>query len=359
MAYNGDDFDDLCQSNASTDVATSGDAKAGEQESNDLPKSPTQDSGNLVTGSAFSTTKDSDMPDACETDNLDEISVGWLRPLCIAIVAIAIVWVMRMFLPLIQMLLSSKSFSGQWWIYLLMVVVPLLAIGYAAWVSWRTFLALPKGVNCYYKDYVGREDKLRKLLIKDYLSNFKKRRRGLDRQTAEHIEKLCLGKRNDDWLDDDHWIEEYKKFQGNLKKKAEEIKNAAAKKLGTFTVVSQESLLDRIGVLFFSSLMVLNIAKVFNKRMTTIGAMKTTVFWAMNLYLGGKVQNLGRNAASLISGGAGMAVEKLSGSKVLGSIVEKVVKGGGGFVVEYTGNAFLAEKLGDMAIKEFVAVKFP
>ena len=77
----------------------------------------------------------------------------------------------------------------------------------------------------------------------------------------------------------------------------------------------------------------------------------------MNLYLGGKFQNLGRTVAGGVADLAGEMAGKILGSPTVGDLVKQGGKAVIGACVEYTANRVLAAKLGDMAIKEFVAVK--
>ena len=316
----------------------------------------------LQTGSAFSNQGDGDANGEEEREvpsSWEDESSSWIRPICIAIIAIVVVLVMRMVLPLIQVVVDSELFSPRWWIYLCMLLVPMAAIGYAIYMAIRTFISLPKGVSCRYKDYENQKGKLRTMLTKDYLYGFRRNnwlKNRIGKGAIEKLDCLCLKRNDPKYLTDDKWIEEYGEFQVQLREKAKEIKEKYAKRTACFTVLSQASRLDIVGILFFSSLMIFEIAKIFNKRMSKIGAIKTAVFWAMNLYLGGQLQNMGRNASKVTAEVVESVAKKLTGVAVANGL-SLGVKALLGLGLEYQANKVLCEKLGEYAIKEFVAVK--
>ena len=283
-------------------------------------------------------------------------SYSFLRPICIAIIAIVIVWVMRMFLPLIQAVAESSGMLRV--MYLLMLALPVGVIVYAIWVAVRIFMSLPPGINCKFTDYNSDTDTkkaLRDKLIKKYLSGFQRKdslNRFVRMDAAARVDSLCAGSESDI----DNWFKEYKAFQDVLKNNAGKVRTKYANAIALFTITSPKSQLDIIVTLFFSTRMVLTIARIFNKRMTKIGALRLTISWAMNLYLAGELQNIGAKVGGILGGCVGSLL-KLVGASPFAKPAEQIVSTMVGLGVEGGVNKKLATLLGDKAIEEFVAVK--
>ena len=308
--------------------------------------------------------------DADDIDDAGDESLSFLCPICIGIAALVIVWGIRQFLPLIQAI--AESSGGLRFVYLTMLFVPVVVIICAIWTAFRIFMRLPPGVNCNVADCVGEdgrllEDKvnhLRTRLIKKYLpwfcrDNHLERLFGKkkSRKVKEKVECLCRSPEEDGYMQKTNdWLKVYKEFQDELKQRAEKIRDKYANAIALFTITSPKSQLDVIGTLFFSTRMLLGIARIFNKRMTRLGAFRLALSWAVHIYAIGEMQAIGAKVGGVLSTTIGMFIglfTKASLGDTIGKVVDRAVSLG----IEGGVNKKLTCLLGDKAIKEFVAVK--
>ena len=341
-------------------------AKSQGEKSNEFLEEPRDDEDNPN----MSFSSDSDVPSYEQTGQLetgpshetnandyvdDSRKFGFFGPVVCLIVAIVVVWVMRLFLPLIQAFAGSSG--GQKALYGCMLALPVLALGVAIVWAIRIFCSLPAGVDCQYSPGYNEKRALREKLIKKYLNGFKKdknlgRRIGKDAQAK--LELLCQGTNND--IDD--WFYDYKDFQDALKCRAEKERDKYARAIAVATMASPKSQFDVTTTLFFSTLMLISIARIFNKRTTRIGAFRLACSWSLNLFLSSQLQGWGRKIGGALGTGVKIATSGCgpgiaTAGKVVGDVMGKVA----GVVIEGGINKKMAKLLGDKAIKYFAAVK--
>ena len=330
---------------------------------NDLLEEPRDDDNNPIElhlsdpgGPSFEQTGQSPHGRSRELDADDDIEdsrrLSFLGPVVCLIVVIPVVWVMRLFLPLVQAFAGSTG--GQKVLYGCMLALPVCLIAIAIVWLIRVFRSLPAGVDCRYNpDYIEKR-KLRKMLIRRYLNGFKTDKnlyRLIGEDAQVKLERLDRGA-NDD-IDD--WIKDYKEFQEALRRRAEEERDKYARAITVATMASPRSQLDTMVTLFFSTAMLLSIARIFNKRTTRIGAFRLACSWSLNLFLSGQLQGLGKKIGDAIGTGVKIGVGALNpvAGEVAGEAAGKVA----GVAIEGGINRHMAKSLGDKAIKYFAAVK--
>lgn len=307
-----------------------------------------EQTGQLKTGPSCET-------NANDNDYFDDSRrLSFLGPVVCLIVAIVVVWVMRLFLPLIQAFAGSSG--GQKALYGCMLALPALAIAVAIVWAIRVFRFLPAGVDYRYSPGYNEKRALREKLIRKYLNGFKRdnnlgRRIGKDAQAK--LELLCQGSNND--IDD--WFNDYKEFQNALKSMAEKERDKYARAIAVATMASSKFQLDVTTTLFFSTLMLISIARIFNKRTTRIGAFRLACSWSLNLFLSSQLQGWAKKIASVIGAGVNIAVTSATNVPKAGEITGRAVSKVTGVLIEGGINKHMAKLLGDKAIKYFAAVK--
>ena len=287
-----------------------------------------------------------------DDDIADERRLSFLAPVVCLIAAIAVVWVMRLFLPLIQAF--AESTGGQKALYGCMLALPVFLIAVAILLVIRVFRSLSAGVDCWYSPDYKAKRALREKLIRKYLNGFKTDKslcRLIGEEAQTKLELLHQGEDND--IDD--WFKDYKEFQEALKRRAEKERDKYARAITVATMASPRSQLDTMVTLFFSTAMLLSIARIFNKRTTRIGAFRLACSWSLNLFLSGQLQGLGKKIGDAIGTGVKIGVGALSpvAGEVAGEAAGKVA----GVAIEGGINRHMAKSLGDKAIKYFAAVK--
>lgn len=291
-----------------------------------------------------------------ESDADDDIEgeriLSFLGPVVCLIAAIAVIWVMRLFLPLIKAF--TGSVGGEKALYGCMIALPVFLIAVAILLVIRVFRSLSAGVDCWYSPDYNAKRALREKLIRKYLKGFKTNRslcRLIGEEAQSKLELLHQGMDND--IDD--WFKDYKEFQEALKRRAEKERDKYARAITVATMASPKSQFDAMVTLFFSTAMLLSIARIFNKRTTRIGAFRLACSWSLNLFLSGHLQGLGKKMGDAIGTGVEMGVGAVS--PVAGKLAGGTVRAFAGVAIEGGINRHMAKSLGDKAIKYFAAVK--
>lgn len=288
-----------------------------------------------------------------DDDIEDERILSFLGPVVCLIAAIAVIWVMRLFLPLIKAF--TGSVGGEKALYGCMIALPVFLIAIAILLVIRVFRSLSAGVDCWYSPDYKAKRALREKLIRKYLNGFKTNKslcRLIGEEAQSKLELLHQGMDND--IDD--WFKDYKEFQEALKHRAEKERDKYAKAITVATMASPKSQFDAMVTLFFSTAMLLSIARIFNKRTTRIGAFRLACSWSLNLFLSGQLQGLGKKIGDAIGTGVEMGVGAVS-NPVAGKLAGGAVRTLAGVTVEGGINRHMAKSLGDKAIKYFTAVK--
>jgi len=289
-----------------------------------------------------------------DNDIEDSRRLSFLGPVVCLIVVIPVVWVLRLFLPLVQAFAGSTG--GQKVVYGCMLALPVILIAVAIVWLIRVFSSLPAGVDCWYSPDYREKRALRKKLIRRYLNGFKTDK-NLYRLIGEDAQKkLELLYQGGDVDNIDGWIKDYKEFQEALKHRAEKERDKYAKAIAVATMASPKFKLDAMVTLFFSTLMLLSIARIFNKRTTRIGAFRLACSWSLNLFLSSQLQGWGRKIGQIAGTGVEIAT-KMSPISPVAELAGEVVERAVGMGIEGGANYKLAKSLGDKAIKYFAAVK--
>lgn len=283
------------------------------------------------------------------------------------VVAVVLVWLSSMLTPMVRNVCESNGWGRV--AAVVWLLIPLTAIGYAVVQGWRVFCGLSPSVKVKASEYLGRErDRgskldLKSLLMSRYLPHFP-----LDPKCKAQIGDDAFGRlkvlKEDRQVLPDDWLDDFKAFQDELCEVAKVVVEDYAGKVGLGTAASTSRRFDIVITLFLSAQMLMAVANLFRHRMTRLGALKTVIFWSFNLWVSGQLQ---RVVAKAVQGAANIAGVGTAASVVLNApepsvalLAERAAKGvvakAAGMVIEGGVNRILARKLGEMAIREFLAV---
>ena len=235
----------------------------------------------------------------------------------------------------------------------------------AAWGLWL-FRRLPGVPKLRAADFAESPEGLKAALRKGYLARLGDAdgyaaRAGFQGKQAEEVAERIRRLRadapaggEDAYLD---WTAAFRILQERQDERAGEIINRAMGLVAVKTAASPWKVVDALAVFYVSTLMVFEIAKVYNRRTTRAGALRLVGRWAFNIYVAREMGSVAESGMDAVTGAAGhlMKPNGISGAiasslPLVGKIASKAVEGGA--------NAFFARSLGKRAIREFQAVEF-
>lgn len=143
------------------------------------------------------------------------------------------------------------------------------------------------------------------------------------------------------YADSTGWLDDFKQFQAFQDARAADLVRRAARLVGVKTAASPWKIVDMLAVLFQSSLMIVRLGRLYNRRIGPRHAFRLACRWLVNLYVSGTAGDAARDVADW-----GVASELISATW---SPVAKIA----GKLAEGSANAFLIWRLGTRAIAAF------
>ena len=284
-----------------------------------------------------------------------------------AVLALVVVWLSSMLTPIVQNVFQCRGWSRA--AAVMWLLIPLGAMAYAAFLGFRVFKSLHPSVKVKASEYRGRRhDKgsiidLKHLLKREYLSHFPLNSECRAQIGDSAFEKMRMLMEDGQILPDE-WLDDFRKFQEDLSEEAKVIVANYATKVGFATGASPNRKLDIIITLYISAEMLMSVANLFKHRMTKVGALRIAIIWSFNLWMSGQLQRTAAKAAAEVAGaGARIVAQYMSPDPVVipyvsGKAAKTLAKAATSKVIEGGVNAFLARKLGEKAIHEFLPVDF-
>ena len=282
----------------------------------------------------------------------------------------------------------------RFWAALVIFCIPIMALTYAAMRFWQVFRKLPK------RDQVQgdldtsdiREKKVIKNSLKPYIDElppeyvgvFKSERR---KEVSAQISRL---RKDSGYSDSGEWIDDFKAFQDAQEEEALDTVKTYCKLVALKTAACPWKAIDMVIVSINLTLMVVAIAKVYNRRVSKGGAFRLLCHWFANIYISGELGAITENAADrasdkatawLTNGGddvkeAGASVAEATAGQASGAIANgmsgssmgetltsafsaslPILSKFAGKAAEGAVNAFLAYRMGRRAIDEFRFIK--
>lgn len=292
--------------------------------------------------------------DSAKSCDVESAEVG-LRRLCVVVCLVLVaIWLLGIFGSTIHSISVAQTLLEKV-VFLIVGVLELVVVGFVVCFARRTFARLPKIVQLRRSEFAGKRPQLAERLRCDYLRGFPP-----GSQYAE-----MAGFREDDpalfmlarlkdhrYADSVGFMEEYEKFQGALDVRALEIIKKYATLIGLKTAASPWKAVDMIAVFFNSTLMVCDLAIVYQRRTTRRDAFRLVVRWFVNLYISGELGEVVEGGADAISDGASEWLKGEDLPSLLQPTVPLLAKFGGK-IVEGGANAYLAYRLGRRASQYF------
>ena len=161
---------------------------------------------------------------------------------------------------------------------------------------------------------------------------------------------------------DQAWFEGFMRFQEMQEAQAKAVVRKYSTLIGLKTAMCPWKIIDVACVLVNTTLMVSQIANVFNRRISSIAASRLVVHWCINLYISGELGDVVEKAASSVGQTAAEAAKERDwfGDGGFGEFVGDslpTLSKWLGKVAEGATNAYLACRIGRMAVNEFKAVR--
>ena len=161
---------------------------------------------------------------------------------------------------------------------------------------------------------------------------------------------------------DQAWLEGFLRFQENQVAQANTAVRKYCTLIGLKTAMCPWKIIDVVCVLVNTTLMVLQIASIFNRRISSIAASRLVVHWCANLYVSGELGEVVEKAASSAGQTVADAAKEQDwfGDGNFGDFVGHslpTLSKWVGKAAEGATNAYLACRIGKLAIEEFKAVK--
>ncbi len=288
---------------------------------------------------------------------------SWALRIVVAIaLTVCVVWLFSCLHPFVKLILETDGWSRvmAWVMFAVPATLMLACLAYVVW----GYLHLPKIVKYSLKKYGGRETKLASMLSRRYLARISEGKEdayeSLVGEDAARELRMLRGMSAEE--DSIAWLEQFKKYQSALDKKADREISKFSTRIGATTAISQTRATDMIAVIALSAIMLLKLARIYNQRMSTLSALRLALRWVANVYVAGEAQSVTRKIAKQVIGGLGKLAAPLGtafGHPIEGAAAAKgldMAAGAVGIAAEFAVNKFLARKLGVVAHKQLHAL---
>ena len=278
------------------------------------------------------------------------------------VVAIFGFWIYCQLFPVFFLAVSSYG----WWYAVLLSSVPVSLLAYVFFRAFLLFRKLPSFPQVRENDNESYEAKEK--LLHGYLEELAEPRSyaasaGFDEtQQAEVVRILdsLLGK-GSHYSDEAGWLDDFRRFQGLQRARANRVIGNYSKLIGLKTAASPWKFVDIICVFLNSTLMIVDLAKVYNRRMDRGQAFRLVFRWFLNIYISGELGAITSTAADSLGEQLKEPVkESLSNLGWIEGDWAATVAQSMPFVAKFTGkiveggvNAFFAVRMGRKAVAAF------
>ncbi len=276
----------------------------------------------------------------------DERAGGLFAFLGGCVAALVAVWVYSVSAPFLAAALTLHGW--RLWVSVALACAPallVLALLASALVRLRR---LPRLVQLEADAFTNKAE-LQRLLADAYLARFPDPERYAadngfaggagDRARQEVVG--CLRRLRGTVADSRGWLIEFARFQELQDGRAKEIVARAWKLVAIKTAASPWKIVDMLAVIYNSTVMIVRLARLYNRRVSRPAAFRLACRWIVNIYIAGEMGDATQGAVEWAG-----ANELISATyKPLAGLVGKVAEGGA--------NAFLVYRLGLRAMDAF------
>lgn len=252
-------------------------------------------------------------------------------------------WLSNVFYSAIRNVLVAQS-RCEMVFAILLLVATVFVFAFVIAYAWSLFSGLPR------IDFVCQEEHCLAELVnkirEDYLSHMPsadKYAQAVNISADNELPVKLQALKSQIYADDELFFADFKAFQGLQDKRAEKIIRKYALVIAVKTAISPWRIVDMAAVFYNSTLMICEIAKVYNRRTSRASAFKLTIRWVINL---------------CISGGIGDVAEAVASPDVISALIPVGAKFMGK-AAEGGANAYLAWRLGKCSIEAFRYLQNP
>lgn len=213
------------------------------------------------------------------------------------------VWIYCQLVPLVTFAISCRG----WRMYaaLLVLSVPIAVIALIAMYVFRIFRKLPvfeQVTNDAEKSYEIKEKLLHGYVEKLPATSVYVKSAGFKKTRIDELAGILerLNGNGVHYSDELGWIDDFNRFQAIQRERANEIIGRYCKLIGLKTAACPWRVVDVICVFMNSTLMVAELAKIYNRRVDRQSAFRLVVRWFVNIYISGELEQITESAVGEI-----------------------------------------------------------
>lgn len=232
-------------------------------------------------------------------------------------------------------------------------------VGWAVWRGWKLYRDLPPAFD---QANSANDDETNRAILERYVNADGLLAPKNDSGAAD----LLAGLQNPD---NDYngggegWMSDFMTFQKHQDEAAHAIARTAAIRIAAATATSRWSAVDMAVTLYLSSKMIVDIATIYNRRISSRQSFRLALGWATGVAVSGQAGAVGGRIGTMIGDGSGnwisSVLEKYFTNESIATTIGRCLGVGTGFafgkLTEGAANAFLALRLGNRAIRAFRA----
>ena len=283
------------------------------------------------------------------------------------IIAAFAFWVSCQLLPLVSYVLRFSCHDWRFYVTGGLVLIPfalLLFVSYRVFLLFRRLPSFPQIRKSGWKSY-----ELKDRLLHGYLDELPESSKYAETAGFEDTQKdevvtvldLLRGKEKAHYSDEVGWLDDYNRFNALQRSRADKIIGHYSKLIGLKTAASPWKLVDILCVFLNSTLMVADLAKLYNRRVDRSASFRLVFRWFLNIYISGELGQISETAANAIGEHLKEPVkDSLSDMGWLDSDWAGTVAQSMPFVAKFAGkiveggvNAYFAIRMGRKAVAAF------
>ena len=287
------------------------------------------------------------------------------------VVAFFAFWICCQILPLVSQVFRYSFDDWRFYVTGGLLLIPLALLLFVSYRVFRLFRKLPSFSQVVVES--GKKEKsneIKEKLLRGYIDKLPDSDRYAatagfeDEQKSAVIEVLdsLRGKSRDSrYSDEVGWLADFKRFQALQRARANRIIGHYSKLIGLKTAASPWKIVDVFCVFLNSTLMVSDLAELYNRRVDKGSAFRLVFRWFFNIYISGELGQISAKAADAIGAQLKEPVkDSLSDQGWLDSDWAGTVAQSMPFLAKFAGkiveggvNAFFAIRMGRKAVAAF------
>ena len=226
------------------------------------------------------------------------------------VIAFFAFWICCQILPLVALVFRFSFHDWRFYVTGGLLLIPFALVLFVTYRVFLLFRKLPSFSQVILES--GKKEKsyeIKEKLLRGYIDNLPESDKYAtaagfdDAQKSDVIAVLnsLRGKSRDaHYSDEDGWLADFKRFQALQRARANRIIGHYSKLIGLKTAASPWKLVDIICVFLNSTLMVADLAKLYNRRVDRGAAFRFVFRWFLNIYISGELGQISTKAAEAI-----------------------------------------------------------